>query len=167
MNTWRLTWVVGGVVGVVLAGLFPGVPTSRAQDKNKLELDQVPKKVINTLKSKFPKAKIRKWSKEKEGGTIVYDFEFKQDGQKFEADIKEDGSIHNWEKEIAAKDLPKVVKKAVKAKYPKSKFKEVMVITAVKNNKDLLQGYEIVFRTADNRNLEVTVAPNGKILEVD
>src|SRR4051812_4779896 len=94
------------------AGLFAVALTlagsARAQEK-KEEKVEIPKKVMDALKAKFPKAVIDKATKEKEGDKVVYDIEFKQDGKKFEADIFEDGTIHNWEKEIPAKDLPKAV----------------------------------------------------------
>jgi preprotein translocase subunit SecD len=138
-----------------------------AQEKDKPDLDKLPQKVKDTLKAKFPKAEIHKLTKEKEGDTVIYDLEFKQEGRKFEADIKEDGTIVNWEKEIAAKDLPEAVTKAVEKKYPKAKLKEVMEITAVKDNKDMLEGYEVVLDTADNKEVELTLAPDGKILEED
>jgi hypothetical protein len=136
---------------------------SRAKDE--LELDKIPKVVMDALKAKFPDAEIHKWTKEKEGDIVVYDIEFKQQDRKFEADIKEDGSIHNWEKEIAAEDLPEAVKKAAEEKYPNSIHKEIMEITAVKDGEDALEGYEIVLETADKKEVEVTVAPDGKILE--
>lgn len=129
------------------------------------DLDKIPKAVMDALKAKFPKAEIDKWTKEKESGVDVYDIEFKQEGRKFEADIKEDGTIVNWEKEIAAKDLPEAVTKAVDKKYPKSTMKEVMEVTEVKDKKEQLEGYEIVLVTADKKDVEVTVAPDGKILE--
>jgi hypothetical protein len=40
-----------------------------------------------------------------------------------------------------------------------------MVITAVVDGKDVLEGYEIVLETTDRKEVEVTVAPDGKILE--
>jgi hypothetical protein len=141
------------------------VTSFTAQEKDKPDLDKIPQKVMGALKSKFPKAEIHKWTKEKEGDVVVYDFEFKQDGQKFEADIKEDGAIHNWEKAIAAKDLPDAVKKAVETRYPKPIMKEVMAITAVKDGKEALEGYEIVLEVADKKEVEVTVASDGKMLE--
>lgn len=148
------------VFAVALAGLLAG-SLARADDKK----DEIPKKVMDALKAKFPKAEITKWTKEKEGDKVVYDIEFKQGKQKFEADIFEDGTIHNWEKEIEAKDLPKAVVEAVEKKYPKATLKEVMEIMDVKDNKDVLHGYEIVLETADKKEVEVTVAPDGKILE--
>ncbi len=165
MITRNFKCLVGGLLTAVVAGLLLAQPVALAQDKDKPGLDKIPKKVMDALKAKFPKAEIHKWTKEKEGETVVYDIEFKQKGRKFEADIKEDGTIHNWEKEIAAKDLPKPVKKAVEKKYPKSTLKEIMAITAVKDGKDAPEGFEVVLETADKKAAEVTVAPDGKILE--
>jgi uncharacterized membrane protein YkoI len=134
----------------------------RAQEK---DLDKIPKAVMESLKAKFPKAKIDKWTKETEGGKVVYDIEFKQDGRKFEADIFENGTIENWEREIAADALPEAVKNAVEKKYPKATLKEILETIDVKDGKDKLSGYEVVLETADKKSVEVTVAPDGKILE--
>jgi uncharacterized membrane protein YkoI len=130
-----------------------------------LKLDEIPQVVMDALKAKFPRAEIHKWSQEQEGDIIVYDFEFKQDGQNFEADIKEDGTIHNWEKAIEATDLPEAVMKSVKGKYPEATLQEIMEITAVTDGMDALEGYEIVLKTADMKDVEVTIAPDGEILE--
>ncbi len=130
-----------------------------------LRLDKIPKLVIDALKTKFPQAEIHKWTKEQEGNIVVYDIEFEQVGRKFEADIKEDGTIHNWEKAIGIEDLPEAVKKSVGEKYPNSTLKEIMEITAVIDGRDTLEGYEIVLQTAEMKEVEVMVAPDGKILE--
>ena len=149
-------WIAAVLVGALLA-----VPAVRAQDKR----EELPKKIMDALKARFPKAAIDKWTKEKEGDIVVYDIEFKQGKQKFEADIKEDGTIMNWEKEIAAKDLPDAVKKAVEKQYPKSQIDEVMEVTEIKAGKEMLEGYEINLQTADKKKVEVTISPDGKILE--
>jgi len=47
----------------------------------------------------------------------------------------------------------------------KAALKEVMAITAVQDGKDAPDGYEIVLETADKKVVEVTVAPDGKVLE--
>src|SRR5262245_32868159 len=126
MSTHRQNWMVMGAFACVLIA----APMAWGQDK--VEPDKIPKAVMDALKAKFPKAVIDKCTKEKEGNDVVYDIEFKQEGRKFEADIKEDGTIVNYEKEIAAKDLPAAVKAAVEKKYPKSTIKEVMEVTEVK-----------------------------------
>jgi hypothetical protein len=130
-----------------------------------LEMEKLPKVVMDALKARFPEAEIQKWTREKEGEIFVYDIEFRQQDRKFEADIKEDGTIHNWEKEIAAADLPEVAMKAVQAKYPDSAIKEIMEITAVSDGKEALEAYEVVLETADKTEVEVAVATDGTILE--
>jgi hypothetical protein len=137
----------------------------QSEDKKEKKKGEIPEKVMKTLKAKFPKAEIVKWTKEKEGDKELYDIEFTQEKIKFEADIFADGSIHNWEKEIALKDLPKAVTEAVEKKYPKFTAKEVMEIHEMKDGKEALHGYEIVLETAEKKEVEVTVSPEGKILE--
>jgi hypothetical protein len=147
-----------------MAVLVFAATASRAGDEAK-DLDKIPKAVMDALKTKFPKAKIDKWSKETENGKVVYDIEFKVEGRKTEADIGEDGTIQNFEKEFDAKDLPKAVTAAVENKYPKAKMKEVMEITDIKDKKEVHGGFEIVLETADKKNVEVTIAKDGKINE--
>ncbi len=130
------------------------------------DLDKIPKPVMEALKAKFPDAKIRKWTKETEKGRVVYDIEFNQaNGKKAEADIFEDGTIENFEKEFDAKDLPEAVTAAVEKKYPKAKMKEVMEITEIMDKKEVHGGFEIVLETAEKKEVEVTVSKEGKILE--
>src|SRR5262245_19488106 len=74
MNARRLSWLAGGLAVAVLAGLVFG---AIAQDQAK-DVDKIPKKVMDALKSKFPNAIIHKWTKEKEGDDVVYDIEFKE-----------------------------------------------------------------------------------------
>jgi hypothetical protein len=149
---------------LIVIGLLT-VSTVAAQDKNVPDNEKIPKEIMNTLLAKFPKAVIHKWAKEKEGDFIIYDIEFQQDSQKFEADIKEDGSIHNWEMEVDANDVPQLVIKTVEDKYPKYIPKEIMKITAIIDGKDILEGFEIVLETGEKKEVEVTIAPDGEILE--
>jgi hypothetical protein len=140
-------------------------PAMEEETMADLQLDKIPQVVMDGLKAKFPQAEIHKWTQEKEGDTVIYDFEFTQEGQKFEADIREDGSIHNWEKAIELVDLPEAVKLAVEAKYPGAIMKEIMEIATVVDDQDKLEGYEVVLETTDMKDVEVMVAPDGGIIE--
>lgn len=148
-----------------LTGLLMTPLITHAQDKDKPVLKDIPAKVLDGLKEKFPKAEIQKWTREEEDGMVIYDIEFEQEGRKFEADIKEDGTIHNWEKAIMAADLPDAVKKAVEDKYPESTVKQVMAVTDVQAGEDVLEGYEISLETVEKNKTEITIAQDGKILE--
>jgi hypothetical protein len=138
-----------------------GLPTQ----EESVPPDKIPKAVMDALLSKFPKAKIDKCTKAKEDDAVVYDIEFKQEDRKCEADIKEDGTYINYEKAIAAKDLPKAVSDAIQKRYPKCTLKEIMEETEVKGKEEKLSAYEVVVVTADKKEEELRLSPDGKILE--
>lgn len=162
----RLRCMASGLVVAALAVFLVAGSDARGQDKeDKLDLDKIPKAVMDALKAKFPKAEIHKWTKAKEGDDIIYDIEFKQEGRKCEADIKENGTYINYEKEIAAKDLPKAVSDAIRKRYPRAILKEVLEETEVKGKDEKLSAYEVVLVTADKKDVELRLSPEGKILE--
>jgi len=146
-------------LAVSVAGA-PGAPQPSAASGH-----TIPATVMGALTAKFPQAKIDKWSKEKEDGKEVYDIEFRQADRKFEADIFADGTIHNWEQQVAASDLPQPVAQTVSRQFPKAEMKEIMAVTAVTNGREQLEGYEIVVKRALKKDVEVTIAPDGRILE--
>jgi hypothetical protein len=154
---------------VVLLGAFTlflviGTAEVRSQEEA-VPQDKIPKAVMDSLLAKFPQAKIDKCVKEKEGGDIIYDIEFKQEGRNCEADIKENGIYLNYEKAVAAKDLPKAVSDAIEKRYPKATLNEVMEETEVKGRDEKLSAYEVVLVTADKKDVEVKLSPDGKVLE--
>ena len=127
--------------------------------------DKIPKAVMDALLGRFPKARIDKCTKAKEGDDIVHDIEFKQDGRKCEADIKENGTFINYEKAIEAEDLPRAGRSAIEKRYPKAILKEIMEETEVKGKDEKLSAYEVVLVTADKKDVELRLSPEGKILE--
>jgi Putative beta-lactamase-inhibitor-like, PepSY-like len=148
------------LIGIALTPvlLFPRGASARQQD-------QMPPRVMEALKARFPQASIRTWAREEEDGRVLYDIEFQQGDRNFEADITEDGTIDNWEKAIAAEDLPAAVMHVVETKYPGATLHEIMEVTNVRDGKDVLEGYEVVLETAAKKRIEITVAPDGKVLE--
>jgi len=135
-----------------------------AQDQT-VEISQLPPKVAATLKARFPGAKITAATKELENGEVVYDVEMTRAGRKHEADLKADGSIVNFEDEVAVADLPAAVAGAVKAKHPGCTIKEAMAVMVIRNNKDVLDEYEVVIVAADKKELELAVSPDGKTIK--
>ena len=135
---------------------------ARAESNN----DEVlPKKVWDATKAKFPKAELLRWTKDRDAGKVVYNVEFKQGARELDADIDEAGTVLSWEKEIEAKELPKAVRDAVSKKYPKATLTEIYEVYEVVDGKDKLEEYEIVLETVHKQEIELTVSPDGKILE--
>ena len=168
-NTLSVSWILPVALLLCLAFGCQKQEERAAVGKEKvgedLQLDKIPQVVMGGLTARFPDAEIHEWTVEKEGDIVVYDIEFVQAGRKFEADIKEDGTIHNWEKAIEAASLPEAVKKAAATKYPGSAMKEIMETTVVIDGKDVLAEYEIVLETTENEEVEITLAPSGEIIE--
>src|SRR5262245_24985073 len=148
----RIISGVGVSAGLALALLAPVAPS-----QEKVAPDKLPPKVMDVVKARFAGAEFTSITKETVDGAVIYDLEFKHKGRKCEMDIKEDGTIINIEREIAAKDLPAAVTKAVKNKYPKATLKEVMEVMGMKDNKEVLEGYEVVFETTDKKTVELMV----------
>ncbi len=155
---WRIAAVVLGVLVCVSAA--PG-------DEEKVPLDKLPKAVVEAVKAKFPKAKLVSAEKEKEDGKTVYELAIKNNGQSIEVTLTPDGKIVEIEKQIAAKDLPKAVADALEAKYPKATYKMIEEVIKVKDDKDKLEYYEVLLVTAQNKKVEVSVAPDGKITKTE
>jgi dienelactone hydrolase len=153
------------LLGAIALFVVVGTRSVRAQEEA-VPLDKIPKAVMEALLSKFPKAKIDTCTRAKELGAIVYDIEFlQQNGRKGEADIKENGTYINYEKQIDAKALPKAVRDAIEKRYPKSTLKEIMEETEVTLKNERLSAFEVILATADRKEVEVRVSPDGKILE--
>jgi hypothetical protein len=86
-------------------------------------------------------------------------------GRKHEMDLKEDGTIVNFENEISVKALPAAVTAAVKARYPNCTIKEAMEVMVIKDKKDTLDEYEVLIETAEKKEVELTVSPDGKSIQ--
>jgi hypothetical protein len=127
--------------------------------------EKLPGVVMKALLDKFPEAKLQKWDREVENDTVMYDVEFTQDDRHFEADIRENGSIVNWERELKEVDLPDEVRVTMQSHYPGSVVLQAMEIMIVGDNTDTLEGYEITLETVDKEQIEIMVAPDGKLME--
>ena len=150
---------------IACAALLVAIAQITLAEDEKVEADKLPQKVKETLKTRWSSAKITIATKTMENGAVVYDIEMTQDGKKREADIKEDGTIVNFENEIAIKDLPAAVAAAVKAKHPDATLKEAMETLVIKDGKDTVDEYEVLIVTGDNKEVELTVSPDGKKIE--
>lgn len=148
----------------VVAGMALVATVGLAQEK--VTFDQLPKKVQEIVKARFPGAEFTSILKETADGKVIYDLEMKFKGKKTEMDVREDGTIIDIQKEIEAKDLPAAVTKSLEAKYPKAKILEVGEISLVKDNKEeKVDHYEVILETAEKKKLEVEVALDGKIVK--
>jgi uncharacterized membrane protein YkoI len=150
-------------VGVIALGAYCVRAADEKDEGKKIKESDVPQKVMDAVKARFPNAKIDSVEREKEEGNVIYDIELTQDGRKYETDVKEDGTLVEVEKALDAKNWPANVTQAVMAKYPRTTIKEVMEKSLVKDGKETVHEYEVVIRYNDSQEKELTVTPEGKI----
>jgi uncharacterized membrane protein YkoI len=129
-------------------------------DEEKVPLDKVPKAVLDGVKAKFPKAELKGAAKETEDGKTVYEVSFQYKGANYDVILTPEGKITLIEKEIAAKDLPKAVAKALADKYPKATIK---LAEELSDGDDKVTAYEVLLVT-DKKELEIKLDPKGKVL---
>jgi hypothetical protein len=148
--------LIGGVtVALVLAA------TAARADEEKVDVDKLPKAVLDAVKAKFPKAELVGASKEKEGDKTLYEVRIKDGKTKADVSLTEEGKIVSIEKEIAAADLPKEVTDALEARYAKAKIDLAEEVT----DKDDKVVYELHVTTADGKKGEVVFDPKGKFVK--
>ena len=133
-------------------------------DEEKVPLDKLPKAVLDAVKARYPGAELTGAEKE-EGGKMVYEVALKAKGQKIEVTLTPEGKIVEIERQIAAKDMPKAVTDALQAKYPKATYKVVEEVIKGNGKEEKVDYYEVLLVTAGKDKLEVSVAPEGKILK--
>ena len=115
------------------------------------------------MEARFPGAQVTSVEREKEHGDVVYDYELRQNGRKYEMDVKEDGTVLEVEKQLAATDVPDAVTRAVREKYPNATVKEVMEVDKVRGGREAPDHYEVTLAGAKVK--EVTVSMDGRITE--
>jgi uncharacterized membrane protein YkoI len=157
------TWSVLSVLAAFVVSALLGCTQHKKEEGTKVAAGNVPPKVMDAMKARFPGAEVTSVEKENEGGNVIYDLELKQGGRKYEMDVKEDGTVVEVETAIEARDLPEAATRAVQAKYPNATMKEVMSKTKGAETKP--HEYEVVLATGDGKTREVTVSPDGTITE--
>lgn len=143
---------------LAVAGLLFG-STVRA-DEEDIPLANLPAKVKDAVKAKFPGGELVKASKEIDDGVVFFEVGIKNKGQTIEVTVNEGGQIVEIEYQIDAKDLPKAVTEALNTKYGALKFEKAEDI--VKGDKKY---YEVLIAHANGaRKTEVQIDKDGKIL---
>ncbi len=159
--------IIGGVSVIAGIALVILATASLADEKaEKIAPDKLPQKIKDSIKERFPGAEVTGAEKENENGQIMYDIELKHKGRKYEMDIKEDGTIVEIEKEIASKDVPEAITKAVKKKYPTATIKEVMEVNKVTGKEEKPLHYEVTIETG-GKTKEVIVSLDGKTVKAE
>lgn len=128
-------------------------------DEERITLDKLPKAVVDAVKAKFPDAELTGAEKETNGDKVLYEVEFKTKGKNAEMLLTPEGKVVSVEKEIEAKELPKVVANVVEARFPKATVKK-----AEKETKNDAVTYQVRLETTDKKSAALVLDTAGKVL---
>jgi DNA-binding beta-propeller fold protein YncE len=129
-----------------------------------IRYEDAPKTVRDSIEGRFPGATVTTAEKENEDGKINYEIELKHNDRVYELHILENGNILEIEKEIKLKDIPEVVLKAVKDKYPDAPIQGVMEVFKVKDKKETPDHYLVAVTIGDKKK-EFTLSLDGKTIK--
>jgi hypothetical protein len=153
------------LVGLLaVGGLYCGQAVGKEE---KISLEQVPQRVMSTIKKRFPAAELLRAEKEDEDGAVIFEIQLKDQGQKMDVSVAADGALREIEKSLRAQDLPKAVTKALVDKYGDAKLKLAEEVILVKDGKEIMDCYEVKLETAPRKITEVKVAADGTIKKAE
>ena len=157
----QIRWlaVIGLCVG--LLGTTAWAKERKAEGKHKhgaAKVDQVPELAKARILNEAGRNKVLKIEAEKEDGKVFYEGEWVADGRKIEVKVTADGRLVEKETAIPLSAVPAAARKTIVKVAGKAKIKEVERVVAGKET-----FYEAEW-AADGKEIEVKVAPNGKLL---
>ncbi len=116
---------------------------------------KAPAPIQAAFAKQFPGATIKKVSKEKRDGKVVYEVESTDAGQSRDIIYSATGDLIEMEEGLAIASLPAPVAAAAKSMYPKA-----TIVTAEKLTAGNLVTYELILKGAPKKELILT--PEGK-----
>jgi hypothetical protein len=163
----RRTWIVlaAAALGIVGCANMGHHGSDEKSEAKKIKDADVPALVRDSVNKRFPGASVTSVEREKENGMVVFDYELKQNGRKWETDVKDDGTIMEVEKQLQGGEIPSSIQTAVSSKYPRATITEVMEVNKVSNGQEKADHYEATITPADGKEKEVNVTLDGKLQE--
>lgn len=129
-----------------------------------VQLDKLSKSVVQSVKTKYPKAKMLDAAKETVDSETFYIVTLKEDSQTFRAWFTTRGKLTETNRRLEIKDVSKYVELALRKNYPGAKLEEARerTIDPAKSNRRTVI---VTLTTAANKKLEVIFDTRGSILE--
>jgi uncharacterized membrane protein YkoI len=155
-----ITWLGAGST---LALLILAVAASA--DGERVRLNMIPLPVLDAVRARFKDARLTGADKEVQDGKAIYEIAIKHEGRNIDVTLTPEGAILLIKREIAAKDLPARVSKALEGTYPRATYKELEEVTTVQGHQEKLAYYEVVLVTAQKKTVEVKVSAEGEIVK--
>lgn len=151
------------VAGTALALLILAAVRPAAAEN--VPLHKVPKPVLDAVRARFENARIVRADKDLEDGKLLYEVTIRQQGRNMDVTLTSEGVILLIKTEIAARDLPEPVARALEHRYPKATYKVVEEAVKLEGRQETVAYYEVLLVTAQRKTLEVHVDTEGTVLK--
>jgi uncharacterized membrane protein YkoI len=112
------------------------------ESEERIKRASVPTSVLSAFEKSYPKAIVRGYSREDEGGKTVYEIESRDRGVNRDVSYDSDGNIVSIEESIQYAELPEPVRDTISRDYPKGK-----VIKSERLLKDSTTQFEVVVKS--------------------
>lgn len=148
-------------VGAIAGGSLTGF--ALAEEKS-APLDKLPEVVSAAVKKMFPQAKLVKaTSEEEEEDEREYEVTLIDGDNTIDVTVDEEGDVESLEMAIPLEALPKKVTKTMRKRYADWKPASAEAVYEIEDGERELEYYEIQLESADSKQREVKIQPNGKI----
>jgi hypothetical protein len=138
---------------------FPAVAQQIPAKSETIQIQDVPKEVVDAVKTKFPDAQMQKAKKKVENGKTFFGIGLTDKGTVRSVLLTPKGKIVELKKVIPASELPAKVAETVYASYTNSTTKKVEKVTEYKEEKS----FKLEVITSDKQTKKVVVDAEGKI----
>jgi hypothetical protein len=137
---------------------FVGSTEVRAQDVT-IQIQDVPKEVVDAVKTKFPDAQLQKAKKKVTNGKTYFGVGLTSKGTAHSVLLTPKGKIVELKKVIPTSEVPAKVAEAIYATYPNSTTNKAEKVTEYKEEKS----FKLEVITADKQTKKLVVDADGKI----
>lgn len=136
----------------------------KAPDDDEIPLDSVPANIRKAADAAVPKARWEAAYRYEEEGKLYYELEGRNKNRSVVVTLTSDGAVDSIETEIPVRDVPEVVRQAVKAKWPRFNTKAAYEV----REGDKVVGYDLEGkRPSDKHGIAIFASADGKELEID
>ena len=160
----KSTFVKTSIFSLILAAAVAGCSTEGKEEaEEKVNMDQVPQAVKDTLKTYAAESDVKGIEKGDQDGTKVYEFDIEQGAKKFEVAIAANGKYQGQEEDIELAAMPDAAQKALNDKAAGGKVSGCEKAT----DKDGKVSFEADIVDKDGKKFEVAVNADGKIVSTE
>ena len=153
----RSSWI-GLAAGLVW------IASARADSEAPIALAKVPAVVVESARQAAPGVKLEKAVKSVEEGKTYYDLIGRDaQGREIDVELTASGQVLGVGTEVPMASVPKIVLSALKTKSKGMRFTEAEIVTL--NGR--LIAYRLSGRNSQGDDVEATVSPDGRAVEID